>query len=249
MDSLTKSGTDLWSEVLDAILGSRAKWEDRSFRASMEVRYEAEGFEVMATQPRPRSGWSGGYEWQAWRHCRLFSEPDQGSPMTVEDLMEVAQHAQGARARLPFTCTEELLVENSAWKARRLRRPGAEEETWSRMDAGGPRPDWLRQTGGIPHFREMLDPSLVLSAVEFESVTVEEGGWSLRGTPRLADQAHGYYPAVVHAYGDQWTAIIDSRWGSITQCRTTLKGAQLASHVIAVTISPDTRPAAYAWPT
>lgn len=226
---------DLWVEVLEAILASRATWEDRTFRARLEVRYEAEGFAVMARQGRPRSGYSGGYEWQAWLSCRLFTEGGQGPSITVEDLMEASLQAQGVSPTSPLTCVEELTVENGAWRARRVRQPGAEEETWARMGAGECRPGWLMEEhSGIPHFQEMLDPSLVFSAVEFESVTVEECGWSLLGSPRRADQAHGYYPAIVHPYGDEWTAFFDARWGAITQCRTRLKGAELASHVMTV---------------
>lgn len=230
------SPVSLWSTVLQAMLASPVMWEQRTFRASLEVQYKGKGLAVMAAQPRPSRRQRSGYEWTAWRRCRVFADRGGGPSRTLDEWIAAISHEHGADADGSFTCVEELVVDELAWRARRLRSPDGEEELSFRVGAGDRRPGWLvdRPPLNIPHFREMLDPGLVLSAVEFNSVTDEGDGWTISGRPRPEERSHGYYPAIVHPYGDAWTARIDRRWGSITRCGTTLKGTQLAYHSMAI---------------
>ncbi len=230
--SLPDGGRDLWPVVLDGMLASAARWEDQSFVATLHVQYEALGV-TMAVLLRPtaieRLGL--GQNWAARSRCRLYADPGRASPHSLGEWATAAAPKPGTI----FTCTEELRVEGPAWTARRFRRPGGtEEDPWVPPIDLSPR--WLmaRESSAIPHFREMLDPTLVLSSVEVDSMAEEGDEWVLRGRPRREDRSHGYYPAIVHPCGDLWTARVSKEWGSISECRTTLNGAALASYDLTV---------------
>lgn len=227
---------DLWPEVLDAMLGAARNWEARSFRARLQVRYEGLGVAAMAVEPSPTSSQmlGLGQGWAARTQCRLFADTGSGPAQTLDDWIIGPTLEQGTG----LICTEELSVEEAAWKSRRFRTLGGKEEDPYRVPPVDLSPRWLmaRESGAIPHFREMLDPTLVLSSVEFDSMTEEEHGWLLRGRPRREDLSHGYYPAIVHPCGDLWAARLSKDWGSVSHCRTTLHGAGLASHDLTVEI-------------
>jgi len=231
-------GAATWSVALGAMLSSGRKWDSASFACTVRVRYEPLGLAVLSVPPGSTTLQTFGQPWPARSHCRLFADPGDGPSLTVDDWTHGAALPMGTK----LTCTEELGVEGASWRARISRRAGSPESDSYRVPQGDRRPGWLvdHPPLAIPHSREMLDPALVLSAVELDSIVEEEDGWLLRGKPRKEGMAHGYYPAIVHPYGDLWTALLHRGRGHIVRCRTTLKGADLASHDLVVQILDST---------
>lgn len=220
-----------WEDVVERMLESGQGWEGARFRAQVRVRYEREGLLVARGRfPLPPPAWRN--PWAAISGCRLFGHPG-GASQTLEQWIE----DPGYGGAVEWSCEEKLSATRNGWNV--VRHSGRSEEVEDPYNHLGPRDrgaGWLND-GDIcrdPHFREMLDPAMVLSSVEMDSVEAKPEGWFIRAKPRPLAVVTTYYAAIVHPFGDVWTALIGREFGSIVRCQTELTGTLLARHVLTV---------------
>ena len=220
-----------WEDVVGRMLESGQGWEGARFRAQVRVRYEREGLLVAQRRfPLPPPAWRN--PWVASSSCRLFGHPG-GASQTLEQWIE----DPGYGGAVEWSCEEELSATRNGWNVvRHSGRPDEVEDPYNHL---GPRhrgPGWLHDGDirGAPHFREMLDPAMVMSSVEMESVEAKPEGWLIRAKPRPVAVVTTYYAAIVHPFGDAWSALISRDFGSIVSCQTELTGALLARHLLTV---------------
>lgn len=229
---------DMLGHLLALIVRAGRRPIDAGLRVQVAIRYSQLGVEVIADDWRRRGGqqrrgrFSGGRDWRAW-DSRLFpsgSDGDHRSPSKLEALVEEARSkGPGSIGSEGFTGTEELSAGPSTVEVIRLDSAGLLDSSVPPLSFERPANWSSLPTVGAAHFREMLDPSLVLSSIE-PTGAVAQGAWAVfEGRPRVADMAHGYFAAIVHTYGDHWTATVDRTTGVIWRCRTELEGALLSS--------------------
>jgi hypothetical protein len=214
--------------ALAEVFGLMVSHSERSIgdgvRLRISVRYTQLGLEVIAEDWLRRGrkrvgGYSGGSDWKAWA-CGLFADTPEGGRETNSTSLQALIAAAFSRGESAFDATGFVATEETV--------SGAVLELTELNPAGVP---GRRPGSRMPwHFREMLDPSLVLSSIEPSGAVKIDGAFVLEGRPRIADMAHGYYAAIVHTYGDRWIARIDAATGIIREAKTELGGKLLSSH-------------------
>lgn len=212
-------------------------WGASVFGAKVRVRYQRESLDaVQGKLPPPPPAWKK--PGAAFTYRRLLGHPG-GESRRLEEWTA----GPGCDGVTPWACEEAFSATRQTWRVlRHSGRGGGVAHPHDRVGAWKREPNWPLD-GEIlttPHFRETVDPGMVLSSLEIRSIHAMPDGWVVHAGPRPIGSVMTYQAAIVLPFDDLWTGLIRRESGGIANCRTTLGAADLANFIL--TLNPGPAP-------